>query len=276
MELKQLGKTGVMVPEIGIGVWRYSGGVEPLRKGVEAGAALIDTAEAYGTEDVTGQAIKGIRDKVFVASKVSGNHLRHDDVLRAAEASLKRLDCGYMDLYQIHWPNSAVAIAETIRAMEELVDRGMVKHIGVSNFSAAELREAQRAARKNPIVANQVLYSLSRREIENELMEYCAATNVTIIAFTPLDSGRLARKTQYPANPKGMKALESIAEAIGKTLGQVALNWCTSHPGVIAIPKSNRAERILENTGASGWRLTAEQVKLLDEAFAADEDDDWK
>ena len=275
MELKQLGKTGVMVPEIGIGVWRYSGGIEPLRKGIEMGAALIDTAEAYGTEDVTGQAVKGIRDKVFIASKVSGGHLRHDDVLRAAEASLKRLDMQYMDLYQIHWPNSAVPIAETMRAMETLVDRGMVKYIGVSNFSTAELREAQRAMRKYPIVANQVLYNLSRREIEDELMPYCQATNVTIIAFTPLDSGRLARKTEYPTNPKGMKALERVANETGKTLGQVALNWCTSRPGVIAIPKSNSTARVVENTQASGWRLMAEQVQLLDKAFAEDEDDEW-
>src|SRR5438552_11504217 len=128
MALKQLGNTAVMVPEIGIGVWRYRRDVEPIRKGIEMGATLIDTAEVYGTEDVTGQAVKGIRDKVFIASKVSGSHLRHDDVLRAAEASLKRLDMKYMDLYQIHWPNSAVPIKETMRAMETLVDRGMVKY----------------------------------------------------------------------------------------------------------------------------------------------------
>lgn len=274
MELKQLGNTGVMVPEIGIGVWRYSGGVAPIRKGIEIGATLIDTAEVYGTEDVTGQAVKGIREKVFIASKVSGDHLRHDDVLWAAEASLKRLDMKYIDLYQIHWPNSAVPIKETMRAMETLVDRGMVKYVGVSNFSTAELCDAQAAMKKYPIVADQVLYNLNRREIERELIPYCAANNVTIIAFTPLDSGRLARKTQYPPNPKGMKALESIADETGKTLGQAALNWCTSRPGVIAIPKSNSTARVVENSQASGWRLTAAQVKLLDEAFSDDDDED--
>src|SRR5215467_6864284 len=98
MELKQLGNTGIQVPEIGIGVWRYSGGVEPLRQGIELGAFLIDTAEVYGTEDVVGQATKGIRDRVFIATKVSGSHLRYDDVLRAAEASLRRLNCGVIDL----------------------------------------------------------------------------------------------------------------------------------------------------------------------------------
>jgi len=98
MELKPLGNTGVMVPEIGIGVWRYSGGVEPLRRGIALGSTLIDTAEIYGTEDVVAQAVRGIRDRVFIATKVSGNHLRYDDVLRAAEASLRRLDTGYIDM----------------------------------------------------------------------------------------------------------------------------------------------------------------------------------
>src|SRR5579863_9968887 len=255
MELRELGNTGAMVPEIGVGVWRYGGGVEPLRKAIDSGASLIDTAEAYGTENVVGQAIKGIRDTVFIATKVSGSHLRYDEVLKAADASLRRLDSSHVDLYQIHWPNSLVPIEETMRAMETLVDRGLVKYIGVSNFSTSELREAQRAMKKYPIVANQVLYNLSRREIEDELMPYCQATNVTIIAFTPLDSGRLARKTEYPTNPKGMKALERVANETGKTLGQVALNWCTSRPGVIAIPKSNSTARVVENTQASGWRL---------------------
>src|SRR6516162_6720333 len=106
MEHVALGNTGIMIPEIGTGVWQYRGGVEPLRRGVELGATLIDTAEVYGTEDVVGKAIKGIRDKVFIATKVSGEHLGHDQVLRAAEASLRKLDTSPIDLYQIHWPSS--------------------------------------------------------------------------------------------------------------------------------------------------------------------------
>src|SRR5215510_14494401 len=120
MELKQLGNTSVIVPEIGQGVWRYSGGVEPLRRGIELGAFLIDTAEIYETEDVVGQAVKSIRDRVFIATKVSADHLRYDDVLRAAEASLRRLDTNYFDLYQIYWPNSYCPFQETLRAMEVL------------------------------------------------------------------------------------------------------------------------------------------------------------
>ena len=268
MELRELGKTGTMVPEIGVGVWRYGGGVEPLRRAIELGASLIDTAEVYGTEGVVGQAVKGIRDKVFVATKVSGGHLRHDEVLKAAEASLRKLDIGYIDLYQIHWPDSLVPIQETMRAMEALVDRGLVKYIGVSNFSTAELRDAIAAMKKYPIVSNQVLYNLNRRQIEHDLMPFCSANHVTIIAYTPLDSGHLAKGSASSSHPKRTKALELVAAQVHKTLAQVALNWCISQPGVITIPKSDHAVRVTENCEASGWRLSPEQIQLLNSAFS--------
>ena len=118
MELQQLGNTGVMVSEIGLGTWKYRGGVEPLRRGIELGATLIDTAEIYRTEDVVGQAIQGQRENVFIATKVSGDHLRPDAVLRAAEGSLRLLGIEVIDLYQIHWPNARVPIKETMQAME--------------------------------------------------------------------------------------------------------------------------------------------------------------
>ena len=279
MELKPLGNTGVMVPETGLGVWQYSGGVEPLRRGVELGAFLIDTAEMYGTEDVVGQAVKDLRDRVFLATKVSADHLRYDDVLRAAEASLQRLDTNCIDLYQIHWPNWSIPIQETMRAMEALVDRGLIRYIGVSNFSVSQLREAQAAMSKYPIVSNQVLYNLNRREIERELLPYCLLQRITIIAYTPLDDGRLATRSWFPQNwrmqavpqvpiyLRRMQALEQVATYIQKTLAQVALNWCTSRPNVIVIPKSNTPARIEENCQASGWRLSLEQVGFLDAAF---------
>jgi diketogulonate reductase-like aldo/keto reductase len=274
MEYKQLGATGVMVPEIGIGVWRYTGGIEPLRRGAELGATLIDTAEIYGTEEVVGAAIYGAASPVLVASKVSGSHLGYDDVVRAAEASLKRLNIQSIDLYQVHWPNSLFPIGETMHAMETLVDRKIIRYIGVSNFSTAELRAAVSAMTRHPIVSNQVLFNLNRREIEAELLPYCERNNITVIAYTPLDSGRLARRSRYPANQTGMSALEVVAGQTGKTFGQVALNWCTAHPNVIAIPKSNNVARVVENCGASGWRLSPEQFDLLNEAFKRDDPDD--
>ena len=258
MELKELGNTGVMVPEVGLGTARYTGGVEPLRRGVELGAFLIDTAEMYRTEDAVGQAVKGIRDRVFIATKVLGSHLRYDQVMRAAENSLRQLGTDYIDLYQIHWPNSSVPIKETMRAMEALADFGQVKYIGVSNFSVKELEEARAAMTRYPIVSNQVLYNLKRREIEKDLLPYCQQNHITVIAYTPLADGSLAARTQ---------ALQEVANAVGKTPAQVALNWCTSRPNVIAIPKSNSLSRVEENCGASGWRLSEDQLRRLDEAF---------
>jgi len=266
MELKPLGNTGVMVPEIGLGVWRYSGGVEPLRRGVELGAFLIDTAEIYGTEEVVGQVVKGMRERVFLATKVSADHLRYDDVLRAAEASLRRLETNSIDLYQIHWPNAYSPIQETMRALETLVDRGLVRYLGVSNFSLSQLRAAQAAMSKYPIVSNQVLYNLNRRAIERELLPYCVMQRITIIAYTPLDDGRLATGAGFQPSPR-MQALEQVATYTQKTLAQVALNWCTSRPNVITIPKSNSLARVVENCGASGWRLAPAQVQFLDAAF---------
>src|SRR3989441_3136750 len=269
MELKPLGNPGVMVPEIGLGVWRYSGGVEPLHRGIELGAFLVDTAEIYGTEDVVGQAVNGIRDRVFIATKVSGAHLHYDDVRRAAEASLRRLETHYIDLYQIHWPNSYIPIKETMRAMEALVDAGLVKYIGVSNFSLTELRAAQAAMSKYPIVSNQVLYNLNRRQIEWNLLPYCLTQRITVIAYTPLDDGRLATRSQFQPS-RGMQALELVAAQVQKTLAQVALNWCTSRPNVITIPKSNSLARTIENCQASGWRLSQAQIQLLDEACSGE------
>ena len=266
MELKELGDTGVMVPEIGLGTWKYGGGVEPLRRGVEFGAFLIDTAEIYRTEDVVGQAISGRRDQVFLASKVSGSNLRYDQVMQAAEASLRRLDVDRIDLYQIHWSNSRVPIAETMRAMEELVDQNIVRYIGVSNFSTRELQQAQAAMANHPIVSNQVLYSLRARHIERDLLPYCQENHVAVIAYTPLADGSLAAKPQFRPH-SGFEALEGVAAQVNKTPAQVALNWCTSHPNVIAIPKSNSLSRTEENCGASGWRLSREQVQLLGQAF---------
>lgn len=282
MELKELGGTGVMVPEIGLGTWKYSGGNEPLRRGIELGAFLIDTAEMYRTEDAVGRAVKGIREQVFIATKVLGSNLRHDQVLRAAEKSLNLLDTGHIDLYQIHWPNSGVPIGETMRAMEELVDSGMVKHIGVSNFSVRELAEASSVMTKYPIVSNQVLYNLKRRDIESELIPYCQQNNITVLAYTPLADGSLAVGAAIPNGSRSglrrtadrlfgrereKEALQSVAADVGKTPAQVALNWCTVKPNVIAIPKSNSVARTEENCGASGWRLTEEQLRFLDEAF---------
>jgi diketogulonate reductase-like aldo/keto reductase len=281
MELKQLGGTGEMVPEIGLGTWKYRGGSEPLRLGIELGATLIDTAEMYRTEDQVGAAIQGIRDQVFIATKVLGSHLRRDQILQAAEASLRLLDIDCIDLYQIHWPNSSVPIKETMRAMESLVDSGQVRYIGVSNCSVRELEEARSALSNYPIVSNQVLYNLKRRNIEKDLIPYCQKNDITVIAYTPLADGSLTKASTHPGGirrtadrmlgrDRSIATIQEVAEEVGQTTAQVALNWCTSRPNVIAIPKSNSVARTEENCGASGWRLTQGQIGRLEEAFPLD------
>lgn len=266
MEFKELGRTGVKVPEIGLGTWEYKGGVEPLRKGLDLGASLIDTAEIYGTESIVGEAIQGRRDRILLATKVSGANLRYDDVLRSAAKSLKRLGTDSIDLYQVHWPNPAVPIRETMRAMETLIEEGRVKFIGVSNFSVGEMEEAQGALKNHRIVSNQVVYSLLEREIEQELLPYCEKNEITVMAYSPLARGVLTSKSLI-RRQKAMTRLDQMAREVGKTTAQVALNWCISRPTVIAIPKSDRVERVIEDCKASGWRLSREQLQALDEAF---------
>lgn len=266
MDYKELGNTGVMIAEIGLGTWKYRGGSKPLQRGIELGATFIDTAEMYRTEDQVGAAIRGIRDELFIATKVSGHNLRRDDLLKAADNSLLLMGTDIIDLYQIHFPNSSIPIRETMGAMEELVDRGTVKYIGVSNFSVSQLQEARAAMSKYPVVSNQVLYNLKSRRIERDLIPYCEESGVTVIAYTPLADGSLAAKSRLSPDKRG-SALEEVAQEAGKTSAQVALNWCLTRPPVVVIPKTNSVERTEENCGATGWRLTADQVQRLDDAF---------
>ena len=264
MKRKPLGNTGETVPEIGLGTWRYAGGSVPLQAGIALGADLIDTAERYGTEDAVGEAIAGIRDKVFVATKVRHENLRYDDVLRAADNSLTKLGIDCIDLYQIHRPNPEVQIAETMRALDELVDAGKVRFLGVSNFSVAQMEEAQ-AESKNRIVSNQVRYSLIDRTIERDLLPYCQAHDVTIIAYTPLARGLKKFEEGLHNN-----ALAEVARAEGRTEAQVALNWCISKQNVVAIPRASTVPHVEDVCAASGWSLSAESVERLEAAYQGD------
>ncbi len=260
---KLLASTGISVPEVGLGTYLYRGGVTALRAGLEAGALFIDTAEAYGTEEIVGQAIHDIRQNVFVATKVSARHFRRADVRRSAEQSLRRLNTVYIDLYQLHWPNYTIPIEETVAAMEALVQKGMVRHIGVSNFSVADMKQAQNFLTRTRIVSNQVRFSLVERTIEDGLLPYCEANQITVIAFSPLGEGLQNIRRQDREDVLG-----HLAGQTGKTPAQLALNWCLCHAPIVVIPKTNSPERVRENCGASGWRLTPQQFKLLSERIA--------
>ena len=262
MDFQELGTTRVRIPDVGFGTWKYTGGADPIHRGVELGATLIDTAEGYSNEESVGKAIAGVRDRVFLATKVSPSHFRKNDILKAADQSLKRLNIDVIDLYQLHWPNDAIPIAETMGAMESLVDAGKIRFIGVSNFSVGQMQEAQDALTNARIVSNQVRYSLIDRSIESALLSYCQEQGVTIIAYSPLATGlgKLGGKA-------GAQAVERVASNTEKTQAQVALNWCLRQPRVMVIPKANSAAHVEDDCGASGWRLSSPDLAILDAAF---------
>jgi diketogulonate reductase-like aldo/keto reductase len=263
VQFTELGTTGVRIPELGLGMWQYHAGVEPLRRGLDEGACFIDTAESYGNEATAADAVTHRRDQVFLATKVSAHNFRRADLLNAADGSLRRLRTDRIDLYQLHKPNDDVPLDETLEAMEDLVDAGKVRFIGVSNFSVAQLQRAQRAMRRHPIVSNQVRFNLIDRTITADLLPYCQSHGVTVIAYSPL-----ARGFQHilDCDPRGV--LSDVAKAYGKTPVQAALNWCLCQPRVVVIPKGNSVEHVLENCGASGWSLSREHVDRLNSSVA--------
>jgi diketogulonate reductase-like aldo/keto reductase len=270
MEFKELGKTKEKVAVIGQGTWRMGGGfekdesrdedeVKALRRGIELEMTFIDTAEIYGSghaEEIVGKAIKGLRDKVFIATKVSSEHLRYDDVIKAAEGSLRRLNISTIDLYQIHWPNPRIPIKETMSAMEHLIKKGKIRYVGVSNFSVKEMKEAIEALSVTELVSNQVRYSLLARDIENDILPFCQKERITVIAYSPLAKGAIASSIYF-------NLLNKLAKKYDKTPAQIALNWLIEKDCVIAIPKASRIEHVEENAKAVGWRMSKEDYNLL-------------
>ena len=258
MLITELAKTGVCIPEVGIGTWDYHAGPAPLRKGLEAGALFIDTAESYGSEAAVGEALRGMRNRVFIATKVSPQNFRPADFRRSVDASLQRLGIDTIDLLQLHEPNPAIPLEETMGAVSDQIDAGKVRFAGVSNFSVAQLQAAQHALTRYPIVSNQVRYNLIDRTIETELLPYCTANHITVIAYCPLARG-LNRIRD--CDPSGV--IDELVRATGKSPSQIVINWCLCQNGVGAIPKGNTTEHILDNCGASGWRLSQPELALL-------------
>ncbi len=252
------------VTSIGLGTWGIGGyespdssrdreSVEVLRHGFELGINLIDTAEFYGaghSEELVGEAIKDFdREELFIISKVWPTHFGYESTKKAARASAKRLGT-YIDLYLLHWPGDDFRrIEETLHALEELVDEGLIRYIGVSNFDLELLKRSQEVMRKYEIVANEVKYSLRDRWSETSgLLEYMMREKIALIAYTPLEKGTLA----------GNPCLAEIGKGYGKTAAQVALNYLIWEENVVAIPKAGSKVHLEENFGAMGWRLSKE------------------
>lgn len=276
MEIRPLGRTGEKIPAVGLGTWAIGGGMsgdrssdregaDALRMGLDLGMTLIDTAEMYGaghSEEIVSMVLKDWEKPIFLASKVSPSHFAYDDVLRSARKSLDRLEVKSMDLYQLHWPNSRIPISETMKALEKLVHDGMTRHIGVSNFSVDQIREAQVALSRERIVSNQVEYSLVHRSIENQILPYCQREKISVIAYSPLGQGKIPRGRGEP-----FKVLDRIAAEHRKSRSQVALNWVLRHDSIVTIPKAIDKSHVRENANAVGWKLSGDDYESLEHAF---------
>ena len=239
---------------------------ESLRHGIDCGLTLLDTAEAYHqgrSETAVGLATKGRRDHVFIASKVSPEHLGRNELIQAAEASLRRLQTDYIDLYQIHWSNRNIRIEETMDALGRLVSAGKVRHVGVCNFTARELRAAEAAFAPRKIVSLQAEYNLFDRSVERSVLPSWSGPGRVFLAYSPLEQGSLA------VGDEQRSRLEEIAVRYQATPAQVALAWIVSHPGVLAIPRSTGRAHIGENAAAANLRLRPEDIRLIDESFAS-------
>ncbi len=253
------------MPAIGLGTW-YMGEnhaerqqeINALRFGIEYGAKLIDTAEMYGegeAELITGEAIKGYRDDLYLVSKFYPHHAGKKQVIAACERSLRRLNTDRLDLYLLHWRGS-VPFSETLEALHLLQDQGKIMDYGVSNFDLEDMKEWCEEDSRRLCVTNQVLYNLHHREPDWALKPWMDEQRIALMAYCPLEQGELLR---HPV-------LRKLAEQHMATPAQIALSWLAAQR-VVAIPKSSNIERVKENLDAQQVTLTADNLKLLDEVF---------
>jgi diketogulonate reductase-like aldo/keto reductase len=255
------------LPRLGMGTWhmgereaRGAEEVEALRFGLDLGLKLIDTAEMYGeggAERVVGEALRArARDEVLLVSKFYPHHASPAKLAAACEGSLARLGVETLDLYLYHWRGS-VPLAQTVDALEALVAAGRIRRWGVSNFDVADLEELLAVRGGARCAANQVCYNLAKRGVEFDLLPWCAAHGVQVMAYSPLDEGRLLR------HPKVVAA----AKSAGVSPAQLALAWVLRDPRICAIPKAASVEHVRANREALDLALDAEVLRVLDHAF---------
>jgi len=302
MEYIRLGKTDIKVSRIGLGTWQFSGDAwgaidyqtarEIVAKAYEVGINFFDTAAVYGrgrSEEFLGRAIKelGLRDHVYIATKIPGEWLRLVDILVAVENQRRRLGVDAIDLMQIHWPACwhNTPICETMKTLEELVDRGVIRYIGVSNFPLQLLEHARKCLSKIDIATSQNRYNLVEREADKELLPYLRREGIALIAWSPLAKGVLTGKYTPDNLPTFedvrrndplftrdnlakilplLDELKRLSAKYGKTPAQIALNWLTRDPLILPIPGAKRPEQVVENAGSVGWKLTDDDWKTLD------------
>jgi diketogulonate reductase-like aldo/keto reductase len=258
--------TGEHIPMLGQGTWHMAENplnrnneINSLRLGIDLGMSLIDTAEMYadgGAERLVGEAIKGRRDEVFLVSKVLPQNATRHGTMAACNRSLARLGVHEIDLYLLHW-RGLIPLEETIDAFEALVGEGKIRYWGVSNFDVGDMQELVDLRDGANVTADQVLYNLERRGIEYDLLPWCQRSGVPVMAYSPIEQGRVLRHV----------TLKTIAARLGATPAQVALAWVLRQDGVCAIPESGKPAHVRENRGALDVRLTPEDLADLDETF---------
>ena len=256
---------GTIVPALGQGTWMMGEGrhtrpqeVRALQLGLDLGMTLIDTAEMYANgiaEEITGEAIAGRREEVFLVSKVLPNHASRSATIAACERSLKRLKVETIDLYLLHW-RGGYALEDTITGFDALLKAGKIRSWGVSNFDVEDMEDLLKAGGKG-CAANQVLYNLTRRGIEYDLIPWSAGHAIPLMAYSPIEQGRLTRNRE----------LQRIADRHRATPAQIALAFVLLQPGMIAIPKAGSEDHVRDNAAAADIALTAEDLRDLDLAF---------
>jgi diketogulonate reductase-like aldo/keto reductase len=259
-------RDGEWVPAFGQGTWhmgedrrRAAEEAAALRLGIELGMTLIDTAEMYGSggaEEMIARAAEGIRDSLFIVSKVYPHNASRTGVVAACERSLKRLATDRIDLYLLHWRGS-IRLAETLDGFQRLQRDGKIRHYGVSNFDRADMAEWVALKGGDTVAVDQVLYNLARRGPEWDLVPWCREHKVAIMAYTPLGTGSML----------GNPGLAEVAHRHGATPAQIALAWLLRREGTIVIPKASRVEHVRENRGALDIVLTKEDLAALDRTF---------
>jgi diketogulonate reductase-like aldo/keto reductase len=261
------------MPVLGQGTWNM--GEDPgarereiaaLRLGLDLGMTLVDTAEMYGeggAEDVVGAAIAGRRDEVFLVSKAYPHHAGRAELVAACERSLRRLRVDCLDLYLLHW-RGRVPLAETLEGFERLRRDGKIRDWGVSNFDTADMRETTGLPGGAQVASNQVLYNLARRGVEWDLLPWCRAHGVPLMAYSPLESSPAEQAALL-----GRPQIQAVAERHGVTPAQVALAWLLRQDGVVAIPKAVRSEHVRANRAALDLVLEDADLVLLDAGFPA-------
>jgi diketogulonate reductase-like aldo/keto reductase len=258
--------SGAAMPAFGLGTWRMGENrarraeeVAAIKLGLELGVTLIDTAEMYGeggAEEVIAEAIAGQRDRVFIVSKVYPHNSGRRAAIEACERSLKRLGTDRIDVYLLHWRGS-VPLAETVEAFDTLKRQGKIGDFGVSNFDADDMEEWFAVKGGDQVVTNQILYNLSRRGPENGVVAWCRARRIPIMAYSPVDQGRILKNA----------GLKRIAERRGATPAQVALAWLLRQDGIVVIPKAVKSDHVRENVAALDLKLEAADLAELDQAF---------